>query len=78
MQIFIKTITIECTPNSTVGQIKQLIYQYERLPVEVQILMYQSNQLDNSRHLFECGVRHESKLYMYWRYGEGGGSTNMN
>lgn len=73
MQIFIKneftnkTRTLSFYPNTSVEYVKNQIYNYERIPIDKQILYYGSYKLKNERLLSDYKIANEDTLRIIGR-----------
>ncbi|GAA5912038.1 hypothetical protein JCM8208_006465 [Rhodotorula glutinis] len=72
MQIFIKTLTgktltFDCDPNITVGTLKAMIYDKERIPLGQQRIIFAGQQLQDNFTLRSYDVIPESTLHLVLR-----------
>jgi hypothetical protein len=71
-----KTVIVECHPDSTMEEVKQQITIKEGLPVDVYVLMYQHQRLENHLRLSDYMIGHMAHLSVLFRLG--GGSVDPN
>ena len=73
MQIFIKneftnaTRTLTFYPNTSVEYVKNLIYNYEGIPIDKQNLYYGIYRLENDKYLTDYNITKESTLRLSGR-----------
>jgi len=69
-----RTITVESDASSTVGHVKEQVYQKEGIPVEEMRLIFSGKQLDeDERTLAECEIEQDSTVNLVLRLRGGGG-----
>ncbi len=69
MQIFVKTlenksISLSCSKETTIDQLKKMIETKEGVPTSNQRLIYQAKQLEGSSTLGECGVESDRTIHL--------------
>ncbi|CAG9808800.1 unnamed protein product [Chironomus riparius] len=72
MQIFIRrvdgrTTTIQIRPSNTIMAIKEQFFHTDQVPVHQQRLLFQSNELENTRTVVSYNIRVGSTLEMVYR-----------
>lgn len=72
MQIFCKTatgktITLDVEPTETVYSVKEQIADKEKIPVNVQKLIFGGKALDDDKTLAEYSIKKESTLHRWYR-----------
>lgn len=72
MQIFIRrvdgrTSTIQIRSSNTIQTIKEQFFYTDQVPVHQQRLLYQSNELENTRTVMSYNIRNGSTLEMVYR-----------
>ncbi|XP_033132034.1 ubiquitin-like [Brassica rapa] len=72
MRIFVVTLTgntrtVEVTGSDTIGEVKTKWQEMEGIPVDQQRLVFQGRQLEDSRTVAECHIKHGSTMHMIYR-----------
>lgn len=72
MHIFIKTvsgktITLEVETNESILNIKEKVYDKEKIPVEDQRLIFGAKQLDDGKTLIDYEIRDTCTLHLFIR-----------
>ena len=72
MQVFIKTLTgktimLDCKPDSTVGELKELGREREGIPLDQQQLIFTGKQLEDSRSILDYNIQKESTIHLIFR-----------
>ena len=62
-----KTLTIECSPDFTILEVKLLIEEKEGIYYEEQRLIFGGQQLENNKSLADYKIQRESTLYLVLR-----------
>lgn len=59
-----KTNTLEVNGSDTIREVKTKWAEIEGIPVSQQSILFQGQQLEDSRTLAECHIKHESTIHV--------------
>lgn len=59
-----KTITLHVDPNDTVQHIKELIFEQQKIPVDMQRLCFNGLSLESDKLIKDYNIEKESTLYI--------------
>ena len=69
MRIFVVTLTdrsrtLEVSGSDTIREVKTKFGQIDSIPVDQQMLIFQGRELEDSRTVSECHIKHESIIHL--------------